>query len=403
MAYPIKIAWRYFFSKSQQTVINRINAFAFIMVVIATASLFVVLSAFDGLKAFGLSFSETFNPDYEIVPEQGKYLRLPPADLTRLRLFTEIIAAAPEIEEKVFLTYEEKNQVAFLKAVDSSFNKVVQIEKNITLGQWISFNRPEVVLGFGIASGLSVGVFDYNSFLFLTVPKKKGNSLLNQNPFLSQPAMVTGLYQINEELDKKYVFSSLAFGQSLLQVDEDQYTSLAIKTIPNVNEALLFKKVSTVFNSPVRLVSRANQNAALHKMLNAEHLAVYFIFSLVMLIALFNVIGALIMMILDKAPQLKILLAMGATPKGIHRIFFTLGLLICGLGGGIGIILGSVLVVAQSLSSFILVPGTSLAYPVVFEFKNIVLVLTTLLFLGTISTAWATRGLQKKFSSYAIS
>jgi len=403
MSYSFKIAWRYFFSKSQQTVINRINAFAFIMVVVATAALFVVLSAFDGLKDFGLSFTESFDPDYEIVPEQGKYFRLSPDDLAALRLFPEIMAAAPEIEEKVFLTYEEKNQVAYLKAVDSTYSAVVPIEKSVALGQWISFDRPEVLLGFGIASSLSVGVFDYNSFLYLTVPKKKVNALLNQSPFIAKPAMVTGLYQINEELDKKYVFSNLAFGQALLQVESDQYTSLAIKAAPEVNEALLLEKIRPLFAMPIRLVSRANQNAALHKMLNAEHLAVYFIFTLVMLIALFNVIGALIMMILDKAPQLKILLAMGATPQGIHHIFFTLGMLICGLGGAIGMVLGILIVGAQSLNPFIFVPGTSLAYPVVFEFKNMLLVLVTLLVLGTISTAWATRGLQKKVRDYAIS
>ena len=127
------------------------------------------------------------------------------------------------------------------------------------------------------------------------------------------------------------------------------------------------------------------------------------IFSLVMIIALFNVVGALIMMVLDKQRQLKIILALGAQPQGVHKIFFTIGLLICGFGGLIGLLLGILLVLVQSRFPFIYVPGTSLAYPVLFELKNIAVVLGTLLILGVLSTAWATRGLTNKFKNYAIS
>ena len=135
---------------------------------------------------------------------------------------------------------------------------------------------------------------------------------------------------------------------------------------------------------------------ALYRMLNIEHLAIYFIFTLVMIIALFNVVGALIMMILDKKSQLNTLLTFGADPRGIHKIFFSLGLLICGFGGLIGLFLGSILVLIQFYFPFIYVPGTSLAYPVIFDFNNIIIVFGTLMILGSISTAWATRGLSKK-------
>ncbi|MGB1114472.1 MAG: ABC transporter permease, partial [Flavobacteriaceae bacterium] len=198
------------------------------------------------------------------------------------------------------------------------------------------------------------------------------------------------------ELDKKYVFSQLEFAQKLLALGSQQYSMLALKTAPNTSKAILFEQIETLFKEGVRVQSRAEQNAALYKMLNMEHLAIYLIFSLVMMIALFNVIGALIMMILDKQDQLKILYAMGATPKGIHIIFFLLGMLICTLGGGVGLLIGSALVGLQSVAPFLSVPGTSLPYPVLFEFKNIGLVLLTLLVLGSLSTAWATRGLNKK-------
>lgn len=122
-----------------------------------------------------------------------------------------------------------------------------------------------------------------------------------------------------------------------------------------------------------------------------------------MVIALFNVVGALIMMILDKQEQIKILISFGADPKGIHKIFFTLGLLICGVGGGVGLFVGVLIVLAQSNFAFINVPGTGLSYPVIFEFKNILIVFVTLMILGGLSTAWATRGLTKKVRDYITS
>lgn len=398
--FSLKIALRYFLSKSSQTVINRINGFAFFMVVIASASLFVVLSAFGGLKDFGLSFSESFDPDYQIQPQQGKFFYVSDSVLTTLSAIKGVISAAPQIEEKVFLSYNEKNQVAYLKAIDQNYTSVVPIEDLITLGDWLSFDGADVVLGFGLAGNLGVGVYDYTTFLNLTVPKKKKQSLLNQSPFNQVSSIVVGLYQINEELDKKFVFSRLDLAQNLLELQPQQYSSLVLKTDPNVSQGELTEVLTPLFDSPIKIVSRAEQNAALYKMLNIEHLAIYFIFSLVMLIALFNVVGALIMMILDKQRQMKILLSMGATPQKIHRIFFLLGVLICSIGGLIGLILGSVLILVQYHFPFIYVPGTNLPYPVLYQTENLLIVMITLMVLGLLSTAWATRGLDKKMTDY---
>jgi lipoprotein-releasing system permease protein len=403
MTYSLKIACRYFFSKSQQTVINRINSFAFFMIVIATAALFIVLSAFAGLKDFSLSFTNTFDPDYEILPAQGKFLTLSENTLSELESLPSIISAAQEIEEKVFLSFNQKTHVAYLKAVSPKYTEVVGVDKLITLGKWLSFDGPEAILGFGIAGNMSVGVFDYNTFLNITVPKKKKAGPLDQNPFFTKPSVVVGLYQISEDLDKKYVFSNLAFGQELLELEPNQFSSVVLKTTSSATKERLAAEIAPYFEEPISLVTRSEQNAALHKMLNVENLAVYFVFSLVMIIALFNVVGALIMMILDKRGQLKILLAMGAQPQGIHRLFFNVGLLICGIGGIVGLSLGMIFVGLQAHFPFVYVPGTSLAYPVLFELKNIGVVAGTLMLLGTLSTAWATRGLAKKAWSYTVS
>ena len=212
------------------------------MVSISTAALFIVLSAFAGLKDFGLSFVNKFDPDFEILPNEGAYVYVTEKTIENLIKIPEIIAVAPEIEEKVFLTFKEKNQVATLKAVSPSYTKVIPIDSLITLGDWLSFKGPDVVLGFGVAGNLTAGVYDYNNFLNVTVPKKSNKSLLNLDPFNSSPALISGLYQVTEELDKKYLFSSLEFGQELLELDKNQYSFLALKTVPEINKTELYKK-----------------------------------------------------------------------------------------------------------------------------------------------------------------
>ena len=396
MSYTFKIALRYFFSRSKQTVVNRINSFALFMVFISTAALFIVLSAFAGLKDFGISFVNKFDPDFEIRSVKGAYMPVSDKTIENLLEIPEIIAAAPEIEEKVFLTFKDKNQVAILKAVTPSYIKVIPIDSLITLGDWLSFKGSEVVLGFGIAGNLSAGVYDYNNFLNVTVPKKNNKSLLNLDPFNSSPALISGLYQVTEELDKKYLFSSIEFGQELLGLNKNQYSFLAIKTKSGINKIDLYNKILPFFKFPISLVSREDKNASLYRMLNVENLAIYFIFSLVMIIALFNLIGAIIMMVLDKQEQLKILLSLGARPMGIQKIFFLLGMLICFFGGIFGLMIGIIIVLVQFYFPFILVPGTNLSYPVIFEIKNILIVLATLFSLGTFSTFWATKGISKK-------
>ena len=395
MSYELKIAWRYFFSKSKQTIVNRINSFAFFMVVITTASLFIVLSAFSGLKEFGLSFSNIFDPDYKIIPEQGSYFNVSEKVMAKLESIPEIIAVAPEIEEKVYLSFKDKSQIAILKAVSENYIAVSNVDDLVTLGDWLSFKGSEAVVGFGIAGNLSLGIYDYNDFLKITVPNINSDGALNQSLFNTQPVMVSGLFQINQDLDKKYLFSNLKFGQNLLSLKSNEFSSIVLKVVPGVKKTTLTQLIKTHLQTSFRLVSRAEQNEALYRMLNTENLGVYFIFSLVMIIGLFNVIGSLTMMILDKKRQIKILISLGATRNGIYKIFMIIGLLICGIGGAVGLIFGTFLILIQSYYPFVFVPGTNIEYPVVFELNNLIIVIITLLVLGTISTAWALKSVSR--------
>ena len=392
MSVVLKIAWRYFFSKSGQTVINRINSIALLVIIVATSALMIVLSAFSGLKDFGLSFSNIFDPDFRIIPKLGKTISLDSSKIHRLEKVDGIKAFSPILEEKVFLSFKEKNQVAHLKGVGLDYLNVIPADSLVSVGEWLVPESNAIVAGYGIGADMSLGVYDYGSFLNISIPRKNLNSSLRQNPFYTQQAVTIGLYQISEDIDQKYIFSTLVFARDLLQYPQNVFSSIEIKASPEANSKDLKKKIQKIMGDSVQIKDRTQINTALYKMLNTEHLAIYLIFTLVLIVALFNVVGALVMMILDKKPQMNILKAMGITQHQLGQTFFLLGMMIVLFGGIIGLVLSSVLILIQQWDPFINIPGTSLAYPVKWEFENIIIVMGTLLLLGSLASAWASRG-----------
>jgi lipoprotein-releasing system permease protein len=396
--FPLYIATRYFFTRSKQNVINIINYIALTVVLIATASLLIVLSAFTGLKDFGLSFSNIFDPDFRVEAAQGKVLTIDSLKLDKIMKIEGIDAVSGILEEKAFLNYRNKNHVVYLKGVDSLFDQVINSKRLLTTGRWFDQEFNEVVIGAGVAQILSLGVYDYNDFLVLTVPKRSNKTSTFKDPFVNKTALVSGIYNISEELDKKYIFSSLPFARDLFQRKKGVYSSLELKMTPRYNRSTVEDQLRNAIKIPLKISSRNELNAALFKMLNTEQMAIYLIFTLVIIIALFNVVGALIMMILEKKPQIKVLYALGVKPAEIQKIFYYLGGMIGWVGGGIGILFGSFLVLLQTYSPFLYIPGTNFPYPVRLEFQNIVVVFSILFVLGAIASRWSTVRLAKKTS-----
>jgi lipoprotein-releasing system permease protein len=395
MQVVFKIAWRYFFSKSGQTVINKINAIALLVIVVATAALMIVLSAFSGLKDFGLSFSNVFDPDFRAVPINGKTITIDSNQIQQLEKTEGIKAFSPILEEKVFLSFKEKTQVAYLKGVGLDYLKVIPADSLVAVGEWLQPESNTIVAGYGIGAGMDLGVYDYGSFLNISIPRKNLNSSLRQNPFYSEKAITIGLYQISEEIDQKYIFSTLDFARNLMQYPKNVFSAIEIKASMEARSKDLKNTIQEILGNSIEIRDRAQLNTALYKMLNTEHLAVYLIFTLVLIIALFNLVGALVMMILDKKPQVNILKAMGITQKQLRQSFFLLGMMIISVGGGVGLIISSIVILIQQWIPLIYVPGTSLPYPVKWELKNLLLVSATLLILGSVASAWASRGVKR--------
>ena len=365
-------------------------------IIVGAMALFVVLSVFSGLKIFSLSFSNDIDPDLKISSTLGKSFLISPSQENQIDQIDGIVSYSKIIEERVLFTFDGKQEVTYLKGVDTNFIKVNAIKKTIYNGDWLKKDTYQVVAGYGIAQQFSMGLLDFNHYLEVLAPKPgKGNIENPEDAFNKMVLIPVGIYAISEDLDSKYVFADLGLAQELLEYKTNQISGIEIKMEKDADENAIIGKLQTIFNNKITVKNRAQLNESLYKMLNTENLAVYLIFTLVIVIALFNLIGALIMMILDKKGNLKTLLNLGTDIKDLRKIFLLQGTLLSVFGGIIGLLLGIALVLLQQHFELVMITP-SLAYPVVFSIENVLIVLATIVMLGFIASLIASSRVSKK-------
>jgi lipoprotein-releasing system permease protein len=395
--FSLYIAKRYLFSKSKNNAINIITGIASVGIIVGTMALFVVLSVFSGLRDFSLSFSNDFDADLKVIPHFGKSFFISSKQENQLKNLKDIASFSKVVEERVLFFFDGKEQVTYLKGVDANFTKTnILSQNNIFNGQWLKPNTYQVVIGYGISQKLSLGLFDFNNPFEVYVPRK-GKAVIESeaDAFNKTTLIPVGIYAISEDLDSKYVFCDLALAQQLLEFQSNQVSGIEIKLKPNVDETNVIEKLNAIFQNKAEIKNRAQQNATLYKMLNTENIAVYLIFTLVIIIALFNLIGALIMMVLDKKSNLKTLFNLGSEIKDLKKIFLLQGTLLSIIGGIIGLCLGIIVVIIQQQYKLIMITE-SLAYPVVFTFQNVLIVFGTIVLLGFIASLIASSRVTKK-------
>lgn len=398
MNFPFYIAKRYLRSKSSQNAVNIINFITFLVIVIGSAALFVVLSAFAGLKTFSLSFTNTFDPDLKASPITGKHFSITSHEEKSLLKIDGLANYSKELEERAYLTFREKSCIAYIKGIDNNYRSVTGVDSTLYFGNWgvMEYNG---VMGIGIYNLLGVPIDNYQTPMTVLVPKPGKGSIsqqgLNAKPYNELPLVVSGVYAVEENLDKKYVFAQLPLVQALLEKDSTQVSGINFKLDKEASIEFVKDHIKAILGDKVLVLDRQEQNSTLYRMLNTENLATYLIFTLVLIIALFNVVGAIIMMILDKQQNSKTLFSLGATIKELRRVYFIQGLLVTSMGGLIGVLIGSVLIGSQLAFSWLKITP-SLAYPVEYNIMNVLVVLVTIVVLGFISSKIASSRITKR-------
>lgn len=363
--------------------------------IIASAALFIVLSGFAGLKEFSLKFSSYVDPDLKAVPVLGKSFSLSEQQLEALNAIDGIASYSKIIEERAIVQFDQKQQIVTLKGVDANYKKVTSIDSMVIYGHWLESGTSQIVSGGGISNKLSFGVLDMTKSLTISVPKPgKGQITSVKSAFNTVKVFNIGVFNINETLNYEYIYADIDTVKQLLNYNDNQVSALEFKLKANADESIVSQSLQTVLGNTIQVKNRTQLNDALNKMLNTENVAVYLIFTLVIIIALFNVIGALIMMILDKKESLHTLFNLGATTKEIRRIFFLQGSLMTILGGITGLMLGFIIVFLQKQFSLVMIIPSE-PYPVVIKAINFIIVFVTITILGLLASKLASQRITK--------
>jgi len=394
--FPLYIAKRYLFSKSSNNAINIITIIATLGVIVSAIALFVVLSVFSGLKSFSLSFIRTADPDLKITSVEGKSFFY--NDAIEKQLVSDKIASYSKIiEERVFLSYKDKSHVANIKGVDTNFLYVNRLDTAVYFGNWLNYNaKHTVVVGSGISNALSVGAYDFLESLKIFVPKPGTGYITNPKTAFSQVnTQPIGIYRLTDDLDKKYVYANLILAQQLLNYKANQISAIEIKLAPGADLDDEQEALQNALGSKFKIQTREQLNSVFYKMLNTENLASYLVFTLILIIALFNVIGAIVMMIIDKRDNLKTLFHLGSTIKEIRKVFVFQGFLLTVFGLLVGLVVAIPFVILQKKYGFIMITQ-SLAYPVEFHLSNVLIVIITIVVLGYLAAKIASARISKK-------
>ncbi|SED20194.1 lipoprotein-releasing system permease protein [Tenacibaculum sp. MAR_2009_124] len=398
MNFPLYIAKRYLFAKNSTNAINIITFIATFSVIVGTAALFIVLSGFSGLRTFSDSLLEASDPDMKILPVRGKTFKVSDKLVNSLVDNPKLNAFSCVVEERVSLSYKSKNYIAFIKGVDKYYTDVVQIDSALNIGVWLDKKYANTaVIGAGISYKLSLGAFNFGDPLQVMVPKPGTKFITNPNKaFTSIDVQIVGVYTGSEEFQNKFVFTHIDEAQKLLNYDDNDISAIEVKVkdvydVEDIKEELVAK-----LGDEFEVKTKKELNALYYKVVNTENFISYLIFTLIIVIALFNVIGSIIMMIIDKRKNLKTLLSLGTSVKDVKRIFVYQGFLLVLVGLSIGLFIGVALVFIQ-LQFGVFMITDSLPYPVELQWINFFVVLFTIVVLGFIASKIASSRINRAF------
>jgi lipoprotein-releasing system permease protein len=398
-------AWRYFKAKKSTNAINIISWISIVAIVFGTASLILVLSVFNGFEGLVKSLYSSFYPDLKIIPETGKQITLTPEQLQKIRSIKGVKDVSLVVEERALLQKRfrdmageqldtiEFQSIAFLKGVDENYGKVTNVPQHVIEGNFDlgTVDEPQLILGYGIENTLHTQS-DREAFpISVYLPKKGDIDITNPLQSLSNGlAYSSGTFVIQQDFDNKYVITNLAFLKRMLGMEKDAYGGAELAALPNTDLEEVQEQLQTLLGKGYKVQNRYEQNMSLYSVMQIEKWIIYAILSLILVVAAFNMIGALTMLVLEKKQDISVLHALGADRSFIQKIFLTEGLLLAGIGGGAGMLLAFLIGVLQMKFHLIPLEGNSFLidyFPVKMILTDFLLVAFTVLLIAFVA-AW---------------
>ncbi len=363
------IAHRYLVSRKSANIVNLISAISVVGVAIGTMALVVVLSAFNGIDSFIEGMLSNFDPDLKITAAQGKSFSPDDADFESVKQLAGVVSYAEVVEENALLSYEGRLKYAVVKGVATDYATFSGLDSVIVDGEFFlkKGSQNYAVIGEGVRYELSVGL-SFVSPIYVNVPRRDFKSTINIDQSLNRGYVFpAGSFSVEQEIDSKYIVVPLDFARSLFEL-EGQLTSLELKVNNQADVSRVKASVQQLLGEQFLVQNRYEQHEFLYRVMRSEKWSSFLILSFILVIASFNLLGSLTMIIIDKKDDIKILGSMGANKKLVRQIFLFQGWLVSFSGAIGGLVLGVALVWAQTRFELLKLPGDGSfalsAYPV---------------------------------------
>ena len=406
MNFPFFIARKYLFSKKSTHVINIISAISVIGVAVATMALVIVLSVFNGFHDLVATLFTNFDPQLKVVPVEGKTVAADDPVLTKIRQLPQVDVATETVEDQALAVYQDKQAMVMVKGVDDNFAELTHINDILYGDGSFSLHAANLqygTLGIRLAQTLGVGA-QWNGFLRIYAPQKEGQ-LDMSNPeagfvvdSLNCPGVLFSVRQ--SKYDKNYIITSIAFARNLFG-QQGMVSALEIRLKDGSNLDAVKKQMSEIAGGKFKVLDRYEQQEDTFHIMSIEKMIAYIFLTFILVVACFNIIGSLSMLIIDKKDDVLTLRNLGASDKQIARVFLFEGRLIAAIGAVIGIGLGLLLCFLQQQYGIVKLgnaEGTFIvdAYPVSVHYWDVVVIFVTVLAVGWLSVWYPVRYLSKR-------
>lgn len=376
----LSIARRYLFSQKSTRVVNLISMITAFAMAVGTAALIIVMSVFNGFESLIKSLYEVFYTDIVIQAAEGKMFSLDDEMMQQIAKTDGVVYYTKVLEENVLAEYNGRQYIATLKGVDSNYYKVVDnLDSYIITGSKdLKYEQvPLCLMGAGIAYSLGINPSMPNAYVSLYMPRKDKTALSDiANAFRKELILPGGVFAVQQDFDNKFIIVPIDFMQSLM-AEYQNLSAIELKLAKPQNANVLRDELQEKLGPGLKVKTRFQQNETLYKVMQTEKWVVFAILSFIVLIASFNIIGSLSMLVIEKQRDIATLRALGADKKLVRRIFLFEGLLMSLLGAFVGLVFGLIICLIQMHFGIVAMPGSSFliqSYPVEVQWFDFVLI-----------------------------
>ena len=386
-------AWRYFKAKKSINAINIIARISIAAIVIGTAALILVLSVFNGFEGLVKSLYSSFYTDLKISPASGKSITVTSDQLQRLKGISGVKNYSLVVEEKALVQNGDYQSVMYLKGVDENYRYVTGVADHIVKGEYDlgTEEAPKLILGGGVEGALGIQA-DKNIFVLkIYLPRKSNTEQIDPlNDISNDSIRTSSAFMIQQDFDNKYGITNIAFAKKALKIGADEYSGVEISLTDPTQADKLKVEVEKIFGKNYLVQTIYQQNQSLYAVMNMERWIIYGVLCLILVVAAFNMIGALTMLVLEKQKDISVLHALGANKKFIQKIFLSEGLLLALIGTVAGMLLALIIALLQINFHLIPLQGGSFLidyFPVKLRLIDFLLVTVTV-FIIALTASW---------------